>query len=446
MGYSNEIDNLSREFHKFDGSVELIFNIQHNDAIETFLKNIGYTHIPKTISLRRLIHLQQIDYFIGVARVERVDVKNFLQTFGFAQSYPFQYSVQGDDIATVEMSNDKERLNWLKNCCGVAEFCEKRDKSMRVLNETAEQIHKIDVSLAKIDVQLDIFASNETQQIYHKWMLREKELGHFQVQYRIKKLRSELEEVQLKMATNTETNANIKNEIIQHANNATEIRREMKAILDRLNILQMNERQLEREMEEFERVKTDLEDSIVNLKTVVWQGSFAEDLTNHEIQMYRDKMDETNSRVSDIDGEIELIVEQKNAIEQQLDELESQVETIVLNCAQNKRMGFQFQSVAQRNDHLSGLIKKLKNAIARENRNANKIKVDMQQEMHELESLKAVALKYNEQLAQMDADNEISSFHQQQEMIVSLEHHKWYKQNAIKFKRLFDVCIKNFVW
>lgn len=425
LGYSNEIDNLSREFHKFDGSVELIFNIQHNDAVETFLKNIGFIQIPKTISLRRLIHLQQIDYFIGVARVERVDVKNFLQTFGFAASYPFQYSIQSDDIATVETSNDKERLYWLKNCCGVMEFSEKRDKSMRVLKETEEQIRKIDVSLSKIDVQLDIFASNETQQIYHKWMLREKELGHFQVQYRIKKLRSELGALKVKMTTSIETISNIKNEIIQYANNATEIRREIKAILDRLNALQMNERRLELEMEQFQRMITDSEDSIAALKTIVWQGSLAEDLTNHEIRMYRDKMDETNSRVSHIDGEIELIVEKRYAIEQQLNELESQVETIVLNCEQNKRMGFEFQSVAQRNDHLFGLIKKLKNAIARENRNANKMRVEMQQEMQELESLKAVATKYNEQLAQMDADNEIRSFHQQQEMIVSLEHHKW---------------------
>lgn len=425
LGYSNEIDNLSREFQKFDGSVELILNIQHNDAVETFLKNIGFIQIPKTISLRRLIHLQQIDYFIGVARVERVDVKNFLQTFGFAASYPFQYSIQSDDIATVETSNDKERLYWLKNCCGVMEFSEKRDKSMRVLKETEEQIRKIDVSLSKIDVQLDIFASNETQQIYHKWMLREKELGHFQVQYRIKKLRSELEALKVKMTTSIETISNIKNEIIQYANNATEIRREIKAILDRLNALQMNERRLELEMEQFQRMITDFEDSIAALKTIVWQGSLAEDLTNHEIRMYRDKMDETNSRVSHIDGEIELIVEKRYATEQQLNELESQVETIVLNCEQNKRMGFEFQSVAQRNDHLFGLIKKLKNAIARENRNANKMRVEMQQEMQELESLKAVATKYNEQLAQMDADNEISSFHQQQEMIVSLEHHKW---------------------
>lgn len=405
--------------------MEIIFDIQHNEAIDAFLKNIGTTLIERKISLRRSIQSQQIEYYLGETRSERVDIKNFLQLLGFAQSYPFQYAIESNDISTVEMSNDKDRFQWLKNCCGVAEFHSKRDKSLRVLKDTEDQIRKIDGSLAKIDVQLNIFASNENQQIFQKCMLREKELGHFQLQYRIKKLRAEREQSSLKIVSNTNSIARIKNEIIQHANNGTEIRREIKTILDQLNALRANERQIELQIDKHERSKTDLEGSIESLKVQVMQGGWGADLTNREMQIYRDKMDETSTRMSEIDADMEGIDEKRSTVEQELVELESQVNEIVLNCQQNQRLGIQFQSVTQRNEHLSGQIKKMKNAISRENRNVNKFRAELQHEMQELERLKVIASKHNQQLAQMNADDEINSFHQQQQMIESLETQKW---------------------
>lgn len=405
--------------------MEIIFDIQHNEAIDAFLKNIGTTLIERKISLRRSIQSQQIEYYLGETRSERVDIKNFLQLLGFAQSYPFQYAIESNDISTVEMSNDKDRFQWLKNCCGVAEFHSKRDKSLRVLKDTEDQIRKIDGSLAKIDVQLNIFASNENQQIFQKCMLREKELGHFQLQYRIKKLRAEREQSSLKIVSNTNSIARIKNEIIQHANNGTEIRREVKTILDQLNALRANERQIELQIDKHERSKTDLEGSIESLKVQVMQGGWGADLTNREMQIYRDKMDETSTRMSEIDADMEGIDEKRSTVEQELVELESQVNEIVLNCQQNQRLGIQFQSVTQRNEHLSGQIKKMKNAISRENRNVNKFRAELQHEMQELERLKVIASKHNQQLAQMNADDEINSFHQQQQMIESLETQKW---------------------
>lgn len=405
--------------------MEIIFDIQHNEAIDAFLKNIGTTLIERKISLRRSIQSQQIEYYLGETRSERVDIKNFLQLLGFAQSYPFQYAIESNDISTVEMSNDKDRFQWLKNCCGVAEFHSKRDKSLRVLKDTEDQIRKIDGSLAKIDVQLNIFASNENQQIFQKCMLREKELGHFQLQYRIKKLRAEREQSSLKIVSHTNSIARIKNEIVQHANNGTEIRREIKTILDQLNALRANERQIELQIDKHERSKTDLEGSIESLKVQVMQGGWGADLTNREMQIYRDKMDETSTRMSEIDADMEGIDEKRSTVEQELVELESQVNEIVLNCQQNQRLGIQFQSVTQRNEHLSGQIKKMKNAISRENRNVNKFRAELQHEMQELERLKVIASKHNQQLAQMNADDEINSFHQQQQMIESLETQKW---------------------
>lgn len=419
LGYSNGIEGLSCEFHNFNGFVEITFIID-----KALFNDIDPSQTQKRLSIRRTIHANQIDYSIDGTHAQRVDVKNLLQSYGFAEYYPFQYSIQCNDLISIEMSNNKDRLQWLKNCCGVDEYNAKKDKSMRVLRETEDHIRKIDDSLRKIDVQLNIFGSDEKQQIYHRIVNREKELGHFQRQYRIQKMRTEIEQLSLNMKTHSDRITSVKNDTIQCTSNGTEIRRENKSILEQIHALKINEQQLQRDIDEYDRAKAELVENICNLQNAIEKGALAEDLTINEKQLYEEKIDETRTRMSEIDSQIDAINENKEKIEHELDGLESQAEAIVLNCQQNQRLGSQFKSILNRNDHLSGLIKKTKNAISRENRKKNKMVTELQPEIQKLENLKATAKRYNEQLNEMNAKEESNSFYRQQEMINSLENQK----------------------
>lgn len=419
LGHSNEMDSLSGQLNSFSGYVEVAFTFE-----ETLFNDVDSNQKQKSLVIRRAIHANEIDYTIDGVHAERVDVKNLLQTYGFADYYPFQYSIQGDDIASVEVSDAKDRLQWLKNCCGVDEYYAKKNKSLRVLRETEDHIRKIDDSLKKIDVQLTIFGSDEKQQIYQRIVTREKELGHLQRQYRVKKIRSELELLDSNMKTLSNRIAAVKNDTVQCTNNATETRREIKSILERIHGLKTNEHQLQRDIDEYERAKVELVEYISNLRDTIEKGAMAEELTTNEKRLYETKIDETRTRMSDIDAQIDAVDEKKAKIELESTELERQAEAIVLNCQQNQRLGKQFQSIAQRNEYLSGQIKKTKNAIGRENRKRNTMLADLQLEIQKLEKLKATAEKYNQQLSEMNAKEESESFHRQQEMINSLEDQK----------------------
>lgn len=426
LGYSNEMSNIPGELRSFNGSVELFFDIGHNDAAQAFFRNLlGSNQTSDKISLRRSIQSQQIDYHINGARVERVDVRNFLQIFGFSQSYPFQYVLHSNDIALVELSDDKDRLQWLKDCCGVDEFCAKRDKSKRILKETEDEIQKIDTSLVKIGVQLEIFKSNETQQIYDEWVKREKELGHFKRLYRIKELQANIQKQESDINKHTDTIAAQKNNLIENVAKTKETRQQIRSILDRLNALKATEQQCEAEIERQRRMRLELENSIVSLRSFVQQSSLAEDLSMQEKQMYQEKIVETRSHISNIDEDIERIVSEKSAIDQQVSELETQAMQVIWNCQQNQRLGQRFDSIEKRNEHLTLLIRRAKNAIGRENRCAKKLKAEIQQEMNELQSLKYAISQYNEQLTQMNADDETHSFYEQQERFNDLESQKW---------------------
>lgn len=354
-----------------------------------------------------------------------MDVKNCLHIFGFAHSYPFQYSVRNDDLCTVEISDSNYRLFWLQNCCGVSEFRAKKDKSKRILQETEEQIRKIDTSLSKINVQLNIFASDENQQIYQKWLKREKELGHFQRQYRMKKLQTDLQKWNSDMDMLTRSIESTKTDIMKNAENSKEIRLQIKHALNKINDLTVREREYEQEIQQRQSINTELEASIENLQILVQQGAMAQELSTHEMSLYRERIDQTGSQISDFDAKTERLAEERDELDQQIGKLEVQSEAIIINCQQNQRLGTQFLSVANRNDYFLKQTKKAKIAINRENRLANKLKYELQGDVTDLQYLKESQSECNKQLAQMNAEEEASSFHQHQQLIDNLENRRW---------------------
>lgn len=426
LGYSNEISSLPREFHNFNGSVELICVFDRNDTTEAFFKDFSCNQFGNKFSLRRSIHLQQIEYFLCDARVERLNVKDFLEMFGFAHLYPFQNTVDKDDVCMVEMSDSEYRLSLLKNCCGVGEFREKRNKTERILKETEERIRKIDMSLEKINVQINIFASDETQQIYQNWVKREKELGHFQRLYRIKKLQADLHNWDTDMDKLTASSDAIKMDIIQNAESGKELRLQIKFMRDKINELKLREQEFQREIERIEKTILELRVSMKNLQVLTQQGSLNEELSAQEMTLYRERIDISNTQIREFDAKITQIAAQKSVIDQHVGELESQAAAIVLNCKQNTRLGTKFPSIDKRNEYLLKQIKKFKAAINRESRAATKLTVQLQDEMTELQSLREYFGAYNEQLEQLNADEQSSSFNHNQQLIDNLEVQRWY--------------------
>lgn len=419
LGHSNEMVSFSSDTHTFNGFVEITFTI-----LKSLFNDVDSNQQNKHLSIRRLIQANQYEYSIDGLHAERIDVKNLLQTYGFADYYPCQYSIQCNDITSIEMSDATDRVQWLKNCCGVDEYNAKKNKSMRVLRETDDNIRKIDKSLKKIDVQLEIFGTDEKQQIYQRIVNREKELGHFQRQYRVKKIRAEIQQLDAKKKDLLNRIAIVKSDVLQCTNNGIEIRREIKSIGERIHVLKTNVHQLQRDIVEYERVKMELIEEIDNLRNAIEQGAMAEELNTNEKRLYEEKIDHTRTSISMIDTQIDAIEATKEKLEEELTDMERQAEAIVLNCQQNQRIGKQFQSIEQRNEYISGLIRKTKTAISRENRKRNNVLTDLQSKINELKNFESHANKYNQQLNEMNAKEESDSFHRQQEMISSLENQK----------------------
>lgn len=423
MGFSNEISTISPEFRNFNGSVELIFHYDNDDAILAFFKNHSVRQTSNMISLCRSIQSQKIKYTLNGIQLDRLNVKGFLHIFAFTHS--FKCSVNKDTITEMESSDEKDRLIWLKNCSGIDEFNENRDRSMRILKDTEAEIETIDASLAKIDAQLKIFASTETQKSYRHWVAREKELGHFKRLHRIKDIQAKIKKQLLDIAQHTKLISANKTAIAQNAKNTIETRREIKLIMDSLKKYRTNEHQLRSIIEQYEREKSEINESIQNLPILHQQGSEECENFIQQEQQYQDIINKYNHHINEINAEIEGSIRAKFTLNQEINEFESQIEKIIMNCKQNKRMGTTFLSPLKRNEHLSTLSKKTKNAIGRMNRKINKLKENIQIEMKEEQSLNNELSVYNEKLSQINVQDECNSFYQQQEIFHDLESHHW---------------------
>lgn len=377
LDYSGTLETAPHEFKNFNGSVEIIFQ-NSNDAEKN------------QISIRRSVNNGGIEYFIDNAAVDRVDVKSFVSNLGFSQSYPFQYFTQRSDIEVIMNSNAESRLKLLLDCCGVDEFRKNRHKSERVLKEAKEHINKIDTSLKKIDVQLKIFASDENQKIYQEWMKRERELGHTQKQFQIKKHQQDIQKLNDDMVMCSAMMEKIADEIVKCAKELKIARQRIKSITTEIGVRAKRQTEIQSEMLELDAGRSTVSESIDRLRYGLERDRLLESHAKRESRLYRLSISQSESEATDMDMEIIRLGADEEDIRQIIGELEAQNEAVILNSEQNQRLKSQYLTVDERDEAISSEIKSIKSSIKIETRKANKLKNEIQMEITDmLEKLKA---------------------------------------------------------
>lgn len=114
-----------------------------------------------TVALRRMVGLQKDEYVLDRKNVSRTEVFNLLESAGFSRSNPY-YIVQQGKVAALCAMSDKNRLDLLKEVAGTRVYDERRDESLKIMDETdgkrekiSEVIDYIESRLAELDGEKD---------------------------------------------------------------------------------------------------------------------------------------------------------------------------------------------------------------------------------------------------------------------------------------------------
>lgn len=391
LNYSNNFEDKPKEFEHFEGSIEIIFDEAEN----------------KRASIRCEMNGNKMKYFMDNVKTERIQIKNFLENLGFSKSYPFQYFARCDDVKRIADSNGDERLKLLFDCCGVDEFRKYNEKSKRKTKETQENIKKIDSSLKKIDVQLQIFASDENQQIYQEWVKRERELGHTQIQFRIKKLQNDVEAVNNNITLYTSLVDGYKTEIIQCTKDLKTVQNRIKLLTAGIGTKIQQESDTLSDILELDTGRSTLNESIGRLRVGLERDRLLESHAQQESRLYCQSIAQSVTEASDLELKIMRRDAEEEIIWQYVGKLEAQLEKIILNCEQNQRLGCQYLNVDDRDAAISNNIKYLKNAIKVETRKLQKVQTEIR--VKENNVLGQLKKNYKENSEKLERLNELNA-------------------------------------
>jgi structural maintenance of chromosome 3 (chondroitin sulfate proteoglycan 6) len=121
-----------------------------------------------TVALRRMVGLQKDEYVLDRKNVTRTEVFNLLESAGFSRSNPY-YIVQQGKVAALCAMSDRNRLDLLKEVAGTRVYDDRREESLRIMDETdakrdkiSEVVDYIEARLAELDSEKDELKAFQT--------------------------------------------------------------------------------------------------------------------------------------------------------------------------------------------------------------------------------------------------------------------------------------------
>lgn len=220
------------------------------------------TRIPidkDEVVLRRTVGLKKDEYFLDKKHVSKQDVMNLLESAGFSRSNPY-YIVQQGKINSLAVAKDTERLQLLKEVAGTSVYDERREESVRIIEETALRRQKIEEVLKYIDDRLrELEEEKEELREYQVLDKEHRALEYIIFDTQLRETRTKLEEIEQQRQETSERVAEMYRQREQTASNVHALEKELRAIEAELQRFGDERNQLDVERQELTKRRTQLE-------------------------------------------------------------------------------------------------------------------------------------------------------------------------------------------
>ncbi|OZJ06543.1 hypothetical protein BZG36_00500 [Bifiguratus adelaidae] len=181
--------------------------------------------------LRRSIGLKKDEYSLDKKSASKTDVMNLLESAGFSRSNPYYIVPQGR-ITSLTNAKDSERLQLLKEVAGTRVYEQRRQESLKIMDETDSKRSKIEELLEYIEERLTELEEEK------------EELKHYQ-EYDKQRRSLEYTIYHREQLEATEKLEDLEEAHRQDVNGSNTIREQHMRKLDRINGLEERSRQLQ---------------------------------------------------------------------------------------------------------------------------------------------------------------------------------------------------------
>ncbi|KAJ3215740.1 Structural maintenance of chromosomes protein 3 [Dinochytrium kinnereticum] len=219
------------------------------------------------VVLRRTIGLKKDEYSLDKKIVNKGDVMNLLESAGFSKSNPYYIVPQGR-ITALTNAKDSERLQLLKEVAGTKVYENRRQESLKIMEDTDTKRQKIDELLVYIDERLNELEEEKEELRQFQEMDKERRVLEYTIYHREQtEINRNLEELEEQRRYEIEGNAQRQNQFNARDRVIADLEQEIRQLNHRLEGLKTerlasedDRQELMRDMAALEMQVKDLED------------------------------------------------------------------------------------------------------------------------------------------------------------------------------------------
>jgi len=197
--------------------VEIIFDNADNRF------SIDSSSTSDEVVLRRTVGLKKDEFFLQRKRASKQEVMSLLEGAGFSRSNPYFIVQQGKVNALCVMS-DGDRLRLLKEVAGTTVYDEKKEESLKKMEENRSNVNKIRDSLVYMEERLEeLRGEKEELSQYLALDKNRRSMAFMLYDKELRKARETLDEIEHKRADDVEARAILFKDVREAANAITTV-------------------------------------------------------------------------------------------------------------------------------------------------------------------------------------------------------------------------------
>lgn len=308
------------------------------------------------VALRRMVGLKKDEYLLDRKNVTKTEVFNLLESAGFSRSNPY-YIVQQGKVAALCAMSDKQRLALLQEVAGTRVYDERREESLKIMEETDAKREKITEVIDYIEKRLAELESEKEELRDFQRLDKERKALQYTMHVR------ELEEAKAALETLEDDNA-------EHRSKADELQgtlvalRASRATKDRdMKALAPELRRCRDETNTADAKRKEVIDRIAKLQVDVAEAenlakNAAETVANarSELTQVEELISTKRGQLLPLEQEFNQLKREEMACRKQIEEHEAKL--LRLRVKANRTN--QFSSIQARDAHLKKTIREMK--------------------------------------------------------------------------------------
>ncbi|OQR90845.1 chromosome segregation protein [Thraustotheca clavata] len=325
------------------------------------------------VVVRRTIGVKKDEFFLNRKHITKQDVHHLLESAGFSRSNPY-YIVQQGKVNALALMKDQERLELLKDVAGTKVYEERREESLKIVQDTQSRREKILEVIAYIEGRLNELEEEKDELKEYQELDREKRALEYMLHEKeLQDVRLQLEAIERARAQEAVNSSELhakERDVKEHLKHCED---NIKVLSEKLADWTADKDRMEAERVELIQTKYSFEMELEALKEDVADDTTREETLKSELSAIAEQCQATEDELSAIAPQAEELENVLNNTRSTLGSLELEVDALIAK----KSRTAQFKSQSDRDAYLQSEIEDLNALVARKGKEANHLQTSV---------------------------------------------------------------------